>query len=193
MSCISASTFRAEAAALPRRAALRDAAGALGSRVARGRGLASAAALVLVASLMSACETVAPRPYPPKVHIESMRVVAFSERDVRVRFDLAVENPNAFALRVVSMDSTIAFDDAPFGMGKTTGAVVLAPGARTRVSFDFRTSFPALVYAADHLAQRPRLVYDLTGSVILEGGLRLSFAHRGDIATPDFHHPEAAR
>ena len=187
-SCISASMSGAESRVLPCRAR--------SPRLAAARSTCAAFAaigLAWVVLIAGGCETVAPRPYPPRVRMDSLRVLAFSQQDMRVRFGLAVDNPNAFPLSVVSMDTTIAFDDAPFGMGKTTGPVKLAPGPGNHVDVDFHTTFPALVYAAEHLGNKPKLYYDLTGSVTLADGLRLSFSYHGDIAAPDFRHPEGQR
>lgn len=140
--------------------------------------------MIGVVIAIAGCASTDVRPLAPKVRMERMQLLHFSPTDVRVRFALSVDNPNALPLAVKSLDATIAFDDLPFGVAKTVGPLTIAPGPGNAVDVDFRTDLAAVMVVAEQLSKRSTVRYELTGSAVMESGLRLSFYHRGEVPIP---------
>ena len=56
-----------------------------------------------------------------------------------------------------------------------------AAGAQTRVEIEARTTLGAVAAALERTAGRPTLRYELTGTAIVQDGLRLPFSRSGEL------------
>jgi LEA14-like dessication related protein len=140
-----------------------------------------AAALLLVAG----CAALAPRPLPPKVELAGLRITRLAPADTRIRIALDVQNPNAYALAVSALDATVTVEGERFATATLASPVTLAAAADTRVELEARTDFAAVAAVADRLARERRARYEVAGSAVVQDGLKLPFAKRGELPVGD--------
>jgi LEA14-like dessication related protein len=140
-----------------------------------------AAALLLVAG----CAALAPRPLPPKVELAGLRVTRLAPADTRIRIALDVQNPNAYALAVSALDATVTVEGERFATATLASPVTLAATADTRVELEARTEFAAVAAVADRVARERKARYEVAGSAVVQDGLRLPFAKRGELPVGD--------
>ena len=147
------------------------------------------AALLAVLVLAAGCATLAPKPLPPRVTLESIRVNRLTVADARFTLGLAVQNPNAYDLTVNALDLRLAVEGEPFVAGALAAPAVLAAGSETRVDIDARTSLSAVVAVLDKAARAPRVRYEVTGSAVVDDGLPLPFRRAGELPALDLAAP----
>ena len=145
-----------------------------------------AAALV---ALVAGCAALPPKPLPPQVALETVRVARLTAADARIVVTLAVRNPNAYDLAVNALDASLALEGEPLLDGSLKAPAVLAAGADTRIDVEVRTTLAAVAAALDRLSRRTTVHYDLTGTAVVQDGLTLPFARRGDIPVGDLLGP----
>src|SRR5678816_3737940 len=75
--------------------------------------------IVLAALSLAGCASVAQRPLPPDVRLDSVRVSKVSAGDTRRAFRLAVKNPNGYDLVVNELDYSIAVEALPLARGSS--------------------------------------------------------------------------
>ena len=97
----------------------------------RGRSLVGVplqpAALLALLVLAAGCVTPAPKPLPPRVTLESIRVDRLTVADARFTLGLAVQNPNAYDLTVNALDLRLAVEGEPFVAGELPALDLAAP------------------------------------------------------------------
>jgi LEA14-like dessication related protein len=140
-----------------------------------------AAALLLGAG----CAALAPRPLPPKVELAGLRVTRLAPADTRIRIALDVQNPNAYALAVSALDATVTVEGERFATATLASPITLAATADTRVELEARTDFAAVAAVADRVARERKARYEVAGSAVVQDGLRLPFAKRGELPVGD--------
>jgi LEA14-like dessication related protein len=146
----------------------------------------AAAGLVVAALLLVAgCAALAPRPLPPKVELAGLRVTRLAPADTRIRIALDVQNPNAYALAVSALDATVTVEGERLAIATLASPVTLAATADTRVELEARTDFAAVAAVADRVARERKARYEVAGSAVVQDGLRLPFAKRGELPVGD--------
>jgi LEA14-like dessication related protein len=146
----------------------------------------TAAGFVAAALLLGAgCAALAPRPLPPKVELAGLRVTRLAPADTRIRIALDVQNPNAYALAVSALDATVTVEGERFATATLASPVTLAATADTRVELEARTDFAAVAAVADRVARERKARYEVAGSAVVQDGLRLPFAKRGELPVGD--------
>jgi late embryogenesis abundant protein len=137
------------------------------------------AALVFILSL-AACASLAPRPAPPQVALDSIGAIAIGPAGAQARIRLSVQNPNGYDLTVASLEYTLTIDGRPLGGGALAHPVTLATNAATLVDLDVAADLDVLGKSLDRAVRRGALPYELEGSVVLANGMRLPFRRTGE-------------
>jgi LEA14-like dessication related protein len=140
-----------------------------------------AVALLAVAQLVGGCAGLSRQPLPPKVEITGVRLSSVQPSDLRLRVGLRVDNPNAFALDIASIDALIAINGVRFAEATLANPVTLAPAAATGVELDIRTRLDLIASVLEHAGGAAPVPYEVSGNATLQDGLRLPFARRGEL------------
>ena len=103
-----------------------------------------------------------------------------------ITLSLRVENPNAIALTVQSLEFGLSINDIALTRGATAQGETIAGGGYAVIQLETRTNMKAVVQViALSASGRPQsLQYALDGEAIVQNGIRLPFARRGDIPLP---------
>ena len=149
------------------------------------RTLPGAVACGALAALLAACAALAPRPLPPGVALEGVRVTRLTPQDTRLTVTLVVSNPNAYDLAVSALDASIAVDGEPLFTGTLLQPVQLAAGGDTRVQIEARTGFAAILGAIDRITRQRSVRYEVTGSAVVQDGWRLPLRRSGELPGAD--------
>ena len=147
---------------------------------------ATMAALALAFSALAACATLGTRLAAPKVTVESISVGGIQGADAMVTLSLRVENPNAIDLMVESLRFGLSINDIALTRGATAQGETIAAGGYAVIQLDTRTNMNAVlqVIALSAGGRLASLQYALDGEAIVQNGIRLPFARRGDIPLP---------
>ena len=147
--------------------------------------LAVAAAWIVLVAILSGCAAIAPKPLPPTVQLESLRVTRLAPADTRLRVALRVRNPNAYALGLSALEATMVIEGERFATGALVEPVTIAASDEARVELEVRTDFGAVATVADRVTKERRARYEMTGTAIVQDGMRLPFAKRGELPVGD--------
>ena len=107
------------------------------------------AAFVFALSL-AACASLAPRPAPPQVALDSISAIAIGPAGAQARIRLSVQNPNGYDLAVESLEYTLTIDGRPLGGGALAHPVTLAANAATPVDLDVAADLDVLGKSLSH-------------------------------------------
>jgi len=144
------------------------------------------AALALVFSAFAACVSPGIPLATPKVTVESISVGGIQGADAMVTVSLRVENPNAIELMVQSLQFGLSINDIALTRGATAQGETIAAGGYAVIQLETRTNMKAVlqVIALSASGRLPSLPYALDGAAIVQNGIHLPFARRGDIPLP---------
>jgi LEA14-like dessication related protein len=127
-----------------------------------------------------ACASLAPRPAPPQVALDSISAFAVGAAGAQARIRLSVQNPNGYDLAVESLEYTLTIDGRSLGAGALAHPVTLAANAATLVDLDVAADLDVLGKSLDRAVRRGALPYELEGRVVLANGMRLPFHRHGE-------------
>lgn len=113
--------------------------------------------------------------------LEAVRVIRLTAADARFALALAVHNPNAYDLAVNALDARLAVEGEEFLAASLAAPTVLAAGTATRVEVEARTTLGAVAAALDRLSRQPVVRYEITGTAVVQDGMRLPFARSGEL------------
>ena len=115
--------------------------------------------------------------------------------DAMVTLSLRVENPNAIELMVQSLQFGLSIKDIALTRGATVQAETIAAGGYAVIQLETRTDMYAVlqVIALSASGRLQSLQYALDGEAIVQNGIRLPFARRGDIPLPGASAPAINR
>jgi LEA14-like dessication related protein len=152
-------------------------------------------AFALALSVLAACASVGARLAAPKVTVESISVGGIRGSDAMVTLSLRVENPNAIDLMLQSLRFALSIDDIALTSGTTAHSETIAAGGSAVIELETRTNLNAVLQLITLSANRrmPSLQYALDGEAIVQNGIRLPFARRGDIPLPAASAPTYSR
>ena len=136
--------------------------------------------------LATACATLVPKPLPPQVLLDGVRVTRLAPLDTRMSFALIVHNPNAYALAVSAFDATLAVEGDRLLTGSLVAPVSLAANADTKLEIEARTDYLAIAAALDRFTRQRSVTYEVNGSATVQDGILLPFTRRGELSTADF-------
>jgi LEA14-like dessication related protein len=144
------------------------------------------AVFALALSALAACATLGTRLAAPRVSVESISVGGIQGADAMVTLSLRVENPNAVELMVQSLRFGLSINDIALTRGATAQGETIAAGGYAVIQLETRTNMNAVlqVIALSAGGRLPSLQYSLDGEAIVQNGIRLPFARRGDIPLP---------
>jgi LEA14-like dessication related protein len=156
---------------------------------------ASMAAFALAFSALGACAGFAPLLVAPKVSVETIAVGGVRAGDAVVTLSLRVENPNAIDLSLQSLRFSLSVNELALTTGTTVEGKTIAAGGSAVIDVQTHTDINAVLQlitmSANHRV--PSLQYALDGEAIVQGGIRLPFARRGDIPLPSTPPPASTR
>ena len=144
------------------------------------------AVFALAFSALAACTSFATRLAAPKVTVETISVGGIQGADAMVTLSLRVENPNAIELMIQSLRFGLSINDIALIRGATAQGETIAAGGYAVIQLETRTDMYAVlqVIALSASGRLPSLQYALDGEAIVQNGIRLPFARRGDIPLP---------
>jgi LEA14-like dessication related protein len=146
------------------------------------------AAIVVAAALLAliaGCAALLPKPLPPHVSLETVRVTRLAAADARFTLGLVIDNPNAYDLAVTAFDVRVAVEGEPLASGSLAAPTVVAAGGTTRVAIEARAALAAFAAVIERFTRQASVRYEVTGSVVVQDGLRLPFARRGELSAAD--------
>jgi len=143
-------------------------------------------ATFFIAMLLAACATLAPKPLPPQVALDSIRVTRFTAFDTRLLIALKVHNPNAYDLTVSDLEATLGVEDERLLTGQLSAPATLIAAGDTRVEIEVQTDFGAMARVLERVTQQRSVRYDVTGSAVVQDGLLLPFSRHGELPAADF-------
>ena len=153
------------------------------------------AACVLAFTTLVACASFGARLVAPKVTVETIAVGGVRGNDAVVTLSLRVENPNAIDLSLQSLRFGLSVNDIALTSGSTVQAETIAAGGSTRIDIETHTDINAVLklvtLSAGHRVSS--LPYALEGEAIVQNGIRLPFARRGDMPLPGASPPPQSR
>ena len=143
-------------------------------------------ALVLAFSALAACASFGTRLAAPKVTVETISVGGLHGADATVTLSLRVENPNAIELMLQSLQFVLSINDIALTRGATAQGETIAAGGYAVIQLETRTNMKAVlqVIALSASGRLPSLQYALDGEAIVQNGIHLAFARRGDVPLP---------
>jgi len=143
-------------------------------------------ALAVAFSALVACASFGTRLAAPKVTVESISVGGIQGADAMITLSLRVENPNAIELMVQSLHFGLSINDITLTRGATAQGETIAAGGYAVIQLETRTNMKAVlqVIALSASGRLPSLPYALDGAAIVQNGIHLPFARRGDIPLP---------
>jgi LEA14-like dessication related protein len=144
-----------------------------------------AAVLLVLLAMLAGCAALAPKPLPPSVELAGLRVTRLAPTDTRLRVALTVRNPNPYALGLSALEATMTIEGERFATSALVAPVTVAASGEARVELDVRTDFGAVAAVADRMAKERRARYEMTGSAVVQDGMRLPFTRRGELPVGD--------
>src|SRR5437879_13535426 len=109
-----------------------------------------------IAALLTACATIAPKPLPPQVTLDGVRVTRFTPLDTRLSVALVVHNPNAYDLVVSQLQAMLAVEDEPLLTGTLVAPATLTAAGDARIAIEARTALAAIADALDRFTRQRR-------------------------------------
>jgi LEA14-like dessication related protein len=157
--------------------------------------LVTMAAFALVFSVLAACASVETRLAPPTVTVEGIAVGGIRGSDAMVTLSLRLENPNATDLMLQSLRFGLSINDIALTSGATARGETIPAGGNALIELETRTNINAVlqVIALSAGGRMTSLQYALDGEAVVQNGIRLPFARRGDIPLPAAPAPAYSR
>lgn len=148
------------------------------------------AALFFSAALLCACASLAPKPLPLDVRLDTVRISRFEPFDTRVVIGLVVHNPNGFDVAVNDMEAILAVHEEPLLTGRLKAPQTLAAHADTGVEIEIQTDFGKMATALQRITYEQSFRYSVRGSALLQTGIPLSISRSGELPASDFLGPK---
>jgi len=138
------------------------------------------------ALLVSACAVVPPRPDPPLVTLEAVKVLRVAESKADISLRLRLGNPNDFDLRFESIAFDVSFDGRTAVNGRSARIDTLPARGEASVDIAGRVDIGAIATALMTLGSQLPVDYVVRGSATLAGGTVLQFSRKGQIPVAQF-------
>ncbi len=156
--------------------------------------LVTMAAFALVFSALAACASFGTRLAPPKVTVEGIAVGGIRDSEAMVTLSLRLENPNATDLMLQSLRFGLSINDIALTSGATVRVETIPAGGNALIELETRSNINAVLQViALSASGRMSLQYALDGEAVVQNGVRLPFARRGDIPLPAAPAPAPSR
>jgi LEA14-like dessication related protein len=144
------------------------------------RAAAAPLAFVLVLAA-AACVTF----HQPDVRFAGLSVGSMSKQGAALDVDLAVTNPNGYALGVRELTYRLSIAEAPAGEGAIAQTLSVPAHATAEVSLPLSVSFEPLKASALEMALTGRIAYAIEGEVVFTtplGSVRRPYRHEGRLS-----------
>jgi LEA14-like dessication related protein len=159
---------------------------ALGGSGAGALGYTSRAVVAAVAVVLSACAIVPPRPDPPLVTLEAVRVIRVAESKADISLRLRLGNPNDFEVKIESITFDVTLDGRTAANGRSARIDTLPARGEASVDIAGRVEIGAIATALMALGSQLPVDYAIRGSATLPGGTVLQFSRKGQIPVAQF-------
>src|SRR6202171_5025406 len=148
--------------------------------------LVEMAAFALVCAALAACSSFGTRLAPPKVTVEGIAVGGIRGSHATVTLSLRLENPNTTDLMLQSLRFGLSINDIALTSGATARVETIPAGGSGVIEREPPTNSNAVlqVIALSAGGRMSSLQYALDGEAVVQNGIRLPFARRGDIPLP---------
>jgi len=153
------------------------------------------ASWVMVVSVLAACASFGAGLAPPRIAVEAIAIGAVQGTDAVVTLSLRVDNPNDTELVIQSLQFGLIVQDIALTKGASLRSETIVAGGSAVIEVETRTSINAVLQLIGMSASRraSALQYALDGEAIVQGGVHLPFARRGDIPLPASSAPGLGR
>ncbi len=148
------------------------------------------ALVVLACALLAGCAT-APRPEPPKVAVERVRIDRLTPADARFTVFVAVANPNDRELAVDAIEADVRIEGVAVGAARLAAPVRLPARGTATAELAARATLSAALEAAAAVVRRAEgagalqpVRYAVAGTATVDGARPVPFAREGEIAWP---------
>ncbi|MDQ6916421.1 MAG: LEA type 2 family protein [Pseudomonadota bacterium] len=150
------------------------------------RRLAKPAFLGITLSALVACASFGPRLAAPTVTVEGISVGRVQGADAIVTLSLRVENQNETELALQSLRFGLSINDVALSSGTTLRSETIAAGGSAVIELETHTNMASVlqIVALAATGRASSLRYALEGEALVQNGIRLAFARRGDIPLP---------
>ena len=165
-----------------RRAGCVDSPAESGSRVRQT--LFALTGLVL-AVLITGCATTPPKPLPPQVSLDGMRVSRLDPMATKFVIALRVRNPNPYDVVVSQLEASLVVNEERLLTGKLTAPATLPASGETRVEVEITTNFGGMANALERVTHEGKFGYDVTGSATIQG-TPVTFSRKGELPAAQF-------
>ena len=154
--------------------------------VGRPRWSSHIAIFALGCLALAGCASLGPRLAAPRVSVEGIAVGGIRGSDAMVTLSLRLENPNATDLMLQSLRFGLSINDIALTSGATARVETIPAGGSAAIELETRTNINAVlqVIALSAGGRMSSLQYALDGEAVVQNGIRLPFARRGDIPLP---------
>jgi len=136
--------------------------------------------------LVAACAIVPPRPDPPLVTLEAVKVLRVAESKADISLRLRLGNPNDFDLKFESIAFDVSLDGRTAVNGRSARIDTLPARGEASVDIAGRVDIGAIATALMTLGSQLPVDYVVRGSATLAGGTVLQFSRKGQIPVAQF-------
>lgn len=129
------------------------------------------------------CASLQPTVEAPEVFLVGLAPIGGGVFEQRVRFDLRLQNPNDFDLKLSGIEFRFDVNGEALARGLSNQEVTVPRLGETVVSVDASTTLVGLLHQVVRLSERRELTYDLRGKVHLRGRSAepIAFERRGEL------------
>ena len=136
--------------------------------------------------LAAACAIVPPRPDPPLVTLEAVKVLRVAESKADISLRLRLGNPNDFDLKFESIAFDVTLDGRTAANGRRARIDTLPARGEASVDIAGRVDIGAVATALMTLGSQLPVDYAVRGSATLTSGSVLEFSRKGQIPLARF-------
>jgi LEA14-like dessication related protein len=151
----------------------------------RLRVLAPVAVALAGALALSGCASLGSRPLPPRVEVIGVQRAAIDARDLTLTVVLNVNNPNAYAVGIATLQAEVAIEGSRLASARLPAPVTLAPAGDTRVEIDAHADLRSAGGLLERVLRTGRIAYEITGYAVLQDGRQLDYRRQGELSAAD--------
>ncbi|MEO8738632.1 MAG: LEA type 2 family protein [Casimicrobiaceae bacterium] len=122
----------------------------------------------------------------PQVTLETVRILRFADSKADVMIGMRITNPNPYALPVDRVEFDVILDGRSAASGRTVRVDKLQPRGEAKVDVSGRVDVAAVATGLMSIGSQLPLPYAIKGTITLDDGTALPFAHTGRITVGRF-------
>lgn len=116
----------------------------------------------------------------PTVQVEGVNLKSINAKGATMLFDVKVDNPNAFGLKVKGLSYDIDVGGKPFTTGELESGAEVAANGSSVIQIPIAMKYTDVFYSITDLIQKKAAPYTIRGSANL-GIISIPFKHSGQL------------